>query len=79
MAVDNGASQFAFSANGSMIYLPGRSAPGLQQLALFDRRGNIEPLKLAPGSYGFPRGFARRPADRFSIERQPGRVDHLGL
>ena len=55
IAVDNGASQFAFSANGSMIYLPGRSVPGLQQLSLFDRRGNSEPLKLAPGSYGFPR------------------------
>ena len=79
IAVDNGASQFAFSANGSMIYLPGRSAPGLQQLALFDRRGNSEPLKLPPGSYGYPASVSRRPADRLSIERQPGRVDHRGL
>jgi serine/threonine protein kinase/Tol biopolymer transport system component len=61
----SGAAQFAFSSNGSLIYVPGpigsseagRSVLGLvdRNLGLVDRNGAIEPLKVPPGAYAFPR------------------------
>ena len=53
-----GDAQFDVSENGSLLYVPG--APGLPganqtSLALIDRKGAVEPLKLPPGAYGFPR------------------------
>jgi serine/threonine-protein kinase len=54
----SGAAQFGFSGNGSLIYVPGPvSGTGASQisLAIIDRKGTVEPLKLAPGPYSFPR------------------------
>jgi len=52
-----GASQFGFSTTGSLIYVPGLASPGagLSDLALIDRKGGVEPLKLSPGPYQHPR------------------------
>jgi serine/threonine-protein kinase len=53
-----GAAQFAFSSTGSLIYAPGPvSSAGLGTfvLALIDRKGGVEPLKVPPAAYGFPR------------------------
>jgi serine/threonine-protein kinase len=52
-----GAAQFSVSNTGSMFYIPGpASTAGSQQdLALFDRKGGVEPLKLPPGPYEYPR------------------------
>ena len=53
-----GASQFGFSTTGSLIYVPGPASPGCgsqSDLALIDRKGGVEPLKLPPGPYQHPR------------------------
>jgi len=53
----SGSAHFSVSNTGSLIYIPGPAsiAPGDLDLALFDRKGGIEPLKLPPGSYEHPR------------------------
>jgi serine/threonine protein kinase/Tol biopolymer transport system component len=54
-----GGAQFAFSKTGSLVYVPGPAtgvgAAGQDSLALVDRKGDIEVLKLSPAAYGFPR------------------------
>jgi serine/threonine-protein kinase len=52
-----GAAQFGFSNTGSLMYLPGpaSTAAALMDLALIDRKGGVEPLKLPPGLYQQPR------------------------
>lgn len=49
--------QFDFSSAGSLIYIPGPASPNMRQysLALLNPKGNVEPLKLPPGEYEFPR------------------------
>jgi Tol biopolymer transport system component len=53
------ASQFSYSRTGSLVYLPGpakaSTSGGDLDLALFDRKGGVQPLKLPPGSYRSPR------------------------
>ena len=43
-----GAAHFSFSDSGSVIYIrgPGSTSPGQQDLALIDRNGVVEPLRL---------------------------------
>jgi Tol biopolymer transport system component len=52
-----GIMQFAFSSTGSLVYVPGPAKLSGNQLkvALADRKGNLEELKLPPGAYEFPR------------------------
>jgi eukaryotic-like serine/threonine-protein kinase len=52
-----GAVQFSTAANGSLVFLPGPVSPttGLVQLALMDRKGTVESLKLQPAAYQHPR------------------------
>jgi dipeptidyl aminopeptidase/acylaminoacyl peptidase len=50
-----GASQFGFSSTGSLVFVPGPVSASARQLALIDRKGTIEPLKLQPGPYQVPR------------------------
>jgi Tol biopolymer transport system component len=52
-----GAAQFDFSGAGSLVYLPGpvSGTTGLSDLALIDRKGSVEPLKLSPAPYQHPR------------------------
>jgi len=52
-----GIAHFSFSDTGSLIYIPGpASTTGTQaDLALIDRKGAVEPLKLPLGAYQFPR------------------------
>ena len=55
---DAGAAHFAFSNNGSLIYLPGpvsTAGSGQRELALVDRKGDVDPLKGPPAAYVFPR------------------------
>jgi hypothetical protein len=52
-----GTAQFSVSDNGTLVYLPGVN-PGVLatgDLALTDRKGNIERLKLPPARYMSPR------------------------
>jgi serine/threonine-protein kinase len=46
---------YAFSSAGTLIYVPGLTSPGQQDLVLFDRSGGAEPLKLPPARYDYPR------------------------
>ncbi len=53
-----GSAQFGFSSTGSLIYVPGPvSAGGGSQrtLAMLDRKGGIERLKLPAKAYSYPR------------------------
>jgi hypothetical protein len=52
-----GVAHFGFSSTGSLIYVPGpvSTAAALTDLALIDRKGVVEPLKLPPGLYQQPR------------------------
>jgi eukaryotic-like serine/threonine-protein kinase len=53
-----GTAQFSTAANGSLVFLPGPVSPsssGVVQLALLDRKGTVEPLKLQPAAYQQPR------------------------
>jgi Tol biopolymer transport system component len=50
--------QFAVSARGDLAYVPGPVSLGSAQqgdLALFDRKGEAQPLRLPPGTYQAPR------------------------
>jgi eukaryotic-like serine/threonine-protein kinase len=53
-----GLAQFAYAANGTLAYLPGPvtvAASGGFDLAVFDRSGGSQPLKLPLGVYRAPR------------------------
>jgi eukaryotic-like serine/threonine-protein kinase len=53
-----GLAQFASSGGGSLIYIPGPVAgggSGQDVLGMVDRKGDIEPRKVPPASYWFPR------------------------
>ena len=55
--VQTGVAHFSVSNTGSLIYIPRASStnPDQRDLVRLDRKGVIEPLKLAPGQYEFPR------------------------
>jgi eukaryotic-like serine/threonine-protein kinase len=57
IAVGTGAAHYSFSNTGSLIYVSGpvSAASEKQILALMDRKGMVEPLKVPPRPYGFPR------------------------
>jgi serine/threonine-protein kinase len=52
-----GAAQFSVSSTGTLIYIPGpvSASSALLDVALADRKGDVEPLKLPPGPYVMPR------------------------
>jgi eukaryotic-like serine/threonine-protein kinase len=51
-----GAANFAFSKTGSLAYVRGPvSASALLDVGLMDRQGKVEPLRLPPGTYEWPR------------------------
>jgi serine/threonine-protein kinase len=53
---DNGAAQFAISDAGSLAFVPAAEATDPPvTLSWVDRKGNEEPLGLAPGRYKYPR------------------------
>src|SRR5262249_39994207 len=54
----NGRAHYAFSPNGTLIYIPGTGTvtSALQRtLALVDRKGKVRPLLLPPQNYSHPR------------------------
>ena len=54
-----GNAHFAVASNGVVAYVPGPttggSSSGVQDLALIDRKGSLQPLKLPPDTYRSPR------------------------
>src|SRR5579862_271163 len=50
-----GAGQFDFSGAGTFVYLAGKSAAEVWQMAWLDSSGRTQPVLAAPGSYGTPR------------------------
>jgi Tol biopolymer transport system component len=55
-AAVTGAANYAFSNTGSLAYVRGPvSASALLDIGLMDRKGKVEPLRLPPGTYEWPR------------------------
>ena len=52
-----GAAHFSVSSTGSLVFVPGPASTfsTLSDLALVDRNGAVQPLKLPPGPYEYPR------------------------
>ena len=52
-----GIAQFSVSSTGSLVFVPGpvTTSGGQFDLALVDRTGTAQPLKLPPGAYEYPR------------------------
>ena len=52
-----GTAHFSVSRTGSLVFVPGPAAPSsaLSDLALVDRNRTVQPLKLPPGAYEYPR------------------------
>ena len=56
VGIGGASTHFSVSDTGTLVYVPGPlSASTVQRLAIGDRDGVIEPLKLQPGLYQFPR------------------------
>ena len=53
-ALVSGNAQFSVSSNGSLVYIPG-AVTALWDLGVTDRRGEVKPLNLPPGTYEAPR------------------------
>lgn len=71
---NSGAGQYAFSDSGTLVYLPGpvgTGDDGESVLALVDRRGGVERLKLTPAAMGFPR--ASRDGKRIAYQIDDGK------
>src|SRR4029077_21048643 len=53
----NGTAHFSVSGTGSLVFVPGpaSTSSALSDLALVDRNGAVQPLKLPPGAYEYPR------------------------
>jgi serine/threonine protein kinase len=49
------AAQFAFSTSGVLVYVPGPTRAGHDDVFVYDRQGNATALKLPRGSYSYPR------------------------
>src|SRR5439155_7165329 len=56
-ALASGLAQFAFSDNGTLVYVPENESTGAGErvLAFIDRSGNRTPINIAPGVYNHPR------------------------
>ena len=52
-----GVAHFSVSSTGSLVFVPGPASTSSAQsdLALVDRNGAVQPLKLPPGPYEYPR------------------------
>ena len=52
-----GVAQFSVSSTGSLVFVPGpvTTSGGQSDLALIDRNGATQPLRLPPGQYEYPR------------------------
>jgi Tol biopolymer transport system component len=69
-----GASQFDFSRTGSLVYVPGPAmvSSARNSLAIVDRKGLLESLKLPPETYDFPR--VSRDGKRLAYQTDDGKV-----
>jgi serine/threonine-protein kinase len=54
---NSGVAHFSVSSTGSLVFVPGPASTSSAQfdLALIDRNGAAQPLKLPPGAYEYPR------------------------
>jgi len=75
-----GAAFYAFSKSGPMIYYPGPvsgSGGGQSVLGLVDRKGEVEPYKVPPASYGFPR--VSRDGKRVAYQIDDGKASSIWI
>lgn len=50
-----GEPHLAISHNGDLVFVPGPARMGSDVVIVYDRSGQVETLKLPPGSYAYPR------------------------
>ena len=50
-----GATHYAFSNTGVLVYVPGPARSGQDDVFLYDRKGGATALKLPPGAFAYPR------------------------
>jgi serine/threonine-protein kinase len=70
----SGVAQYAFSNSGTLVFVPGPVVTrGAEEnvLAFSDRRGEVEPLKVAPAAFAFPR--ASRDGKRIAYQIDDGK------
>ena len=68
---------YAFSNSGTLIYVPGPTLPGQQDLVLFDRRGIRKPLKLPAARYSYPR--VSPDGKRVAFETDDGKLSVVSI
>jgi len=68
---------YAFSNSGTLIYVPGPTLPGQQDLVLFDRRGVRKPLKLPAARYSYPR--VSPDGKRVAFETDDGKLSVVSI
>ncbi len=70
-----GTAHFSVSSAGSLIYIPGAVSTSSAQweIALIDRKGGVERLKLPPGPYESPRVSPDGTRIAFGTETDPGK------
>jgi serine/threonine-protein kinase len=71
LSATTGTAQFSTSNTGTLTYIPGPVSVSQGSLALIDRKGSVELLKLPPGSYGYPR--VSRDGKRVAYETYDGK------
>ena len=72
-----GAANFGVSANGSLIYVPGPVSTRQRDLALIDRLGSPQPLKLQGGLYEYPR--VSPDGQRVAVETDDGKDANIWI
>jgi Tol biopolymer transport system component len=68
-----GTAQFSSSDNGSLVYIPGpaSTSEAQQDVAFIDRQGTVQPLKLPPAPYLYPR--VSPDGKRLAVETDDGK------
>ena len=69
--------QFDLARSGALVYVPGPARTGEEDVFLYDRAGNITPLKLPRGSYSFPR--VSPDGTRIALETRTGQDSAVSL
>jgi len=71
------AAQYDVSGTGALLYIPGPSRSGQEDVFLYDRQGAMTALKLPPAAYGYPR--VSPDGKRIAVETSDGKNATISL